>query len=495
MKTAITVIVLLAATAFADWPQFHRNSAHSGAAGEEVLNVGAFHQARKINLGSRITAGPVIRNNAVYVGTHQGIFYALRENSDSVLWQYRTRGKILSTAAATDSLIVVGGMDSTIYAFRKNGDMAWTLRSSGAVMSPVTYAEDRKVFYVGDQRGTLYAIDPSGGVNWTYLDTSIHARPEVGYGLAYDKGQLAVPYGDSRLHSLQDSGSTYSIRWIKGNVPFSSEPVIHKGHVYVGSFWVNDYGKIIILNMADGLNDGKLKTPGYSGAVNGALFSAIAADSNFNYFCPMFYQGPTAWKDSTGGIVAGFKTYWSLMSANHSLSGPALSRDHLIFQTEMGIVYLVNRWNGTVAYQDTFAAPQLKYGLRGSSSAPAISNGSVYFGADDGFLYCYTGGPAASRESVADGADDAGAPAVTPNPFNPSCFLAVHLSAASVVRLDVFDAAGHWIRTLQEGVLPPGTHRVNWDGRNQAGAVASGIYIFKAVVGKQVRTARAMMLK
>ena len=69
------------------------------------------------------------------------------------------------------------------------------------------------------------------------------------------------------------------------------------------------------------------------------------------------------------------------------------------------------------------------------------------------------------------------APAV-PNPFNPTTTLRFDLARPGRVALDVYDAQGRHVRTLlRASRTEAGTHRVTWDGRDDAGRqVASGVY-------------------
>jgi hypothetical protein len=81
-----------------------------------------------------------------------------------------------------------------------------------------------------------------------------------------------------------------------------------------------------------------------------------------------------------------------------------------------------------------------------------------------------------------------------PNPFNPTTTLAFDLPAAGVARLDIYDVAGHRVRTLVSGHLDAGEHRVVWDGRDARGVrVGSGIYFSRLQAGETARV-RKMVL-
>ncbi len=66
-----------------------------------------------------------------------------------------------------------------------------------------------------------------------------------------------------------------------------------------------------------------------------------------------------------------------------------------------------------------------------------------------------------------------------PNPFNPSTTIYFGLSQDINVKLEVYNILGQKVRTLKNGFMPGGRHKVLWDGRNDSGQkVSSGVYIY-----------------
>ena len=83
-----------------------------------------------------------------------------------------------------------------------------------------------------------------------------------------------------------------------------------------------------------------------------------------------------------------------------------------------------------------------------------------------------------------------------PNPFNPHTSIPFTLAAADAVRLQVYDLRGRLVRTLWDGPLAAGAHRLDWDGRNTAGQpVASGVYLYRLEVGGQVHSRKLLKLQ
>ena len=78
----------------------------------------------------------------------------------------------------------------------------------------------------------------------------------------------------------------------------------------------------------------------------------------------------------------------------------------------------------------------------------------------------------------------------SPNPFNPMTTIRFDLPADGEVRLGIFDAGGHLVRSLVDGSLTAGRHQASWDGRDAEGRhAASGSYFarLEAQGGTQTR--------
>lgn len=77
----------------------------------------------------------------------------------------------------------------------------------------------------------------------------------------------------------------------------------------------------------------------------------------------------------------------------------------------------------------------------------------------------------------------------SPNPFNPCTTFRYELPESGPVRLDVFDLAGHLVRTLVDESNALGSHVAVWDGRDAAGReVGSGTYLGRLEFGDKVET-------
>jgi sugar lactone lactonase YvrE len=83
-----------------------------------------------------------------------------------------------------------------------------------------------------------------------------------------------------------------------------------------------------------------------------------------------------------------------------------------------------------------------------------------------------------------------------PNPFNGETVIMAGLPKPTQVQLSVHNLLGQRIRTLRSQVLPAGTHRAIWDGKDDDGQPAgSGVYIVVLDVAGQRAVQRLLLVR
>jgi hypothetical protein len=83
-----------------------------------------------------------------------------------------------------------------------------------------------------------------------------------------------------------------------------------------------------------------------------------------------------------------------------------------------------------------------------------------------------------------------------PNPFNPETTVSFILPSARDVTLSIYNLRGQKVKTLHEGLLPGGFHRMAWNGTDSQGkSVGSGLYFAKLEDGKHSQTRKLMLMK
>lgn len=83
-----------------------------------------------------------------------------------------------------------------------------------------------------------------------------------------------------------------------------------------------------------------------------------------------------------------------------------------------------------------------------------------------------------------------------PNPFNPETAIRFQTARAGQVELDILNPLGQRVRRVADRWHEAGAHRVQWDGRDDAGApVAGGIYFYRLVTPTHQAVRKMTLLK
>ena len=81
-----------------------------------------------------------------------------------------------------------------------------------------------------------------------------------------------------------------------------------------------------------------------------------------------------------------------------------------------------------------------------------------------------------------------------PNPAGRMMHFEFHLREGGTVTAEVLDVTGRRVSSLlRDEVLPPGIHRLAWDGRDGSGVhVAPGIYLVRVTSGSSAAVRRVV---
>lgn len=83
-----------------------------------------------------------------------------------------------------------------------------------------------------------------------------------------------------------------------------------------------------------------------------------------------------------------------------------------------------------------------------------------------------------------------------PNPFNPTTNIRYSIFETNTVKITIFDIMGRVIKELVNEVKDAGTYTVTWNGRDNAGQMAtSGLYLYRIEAGTFTDVKRMMLMK
>lgn len=181
-------------------------------------------------------ATPAIDSTGIYLGTDQGVFYAL-DWSGQVRWQFfasdADRG-FHSTAILTEESVFVGAYNGTLYRFdKKTGELLWSLMAGLAIgASPVLVDGFLYVaIETSEPNGFLAKISAQNGeLIWTspWLGDQTHSSPTI------DQENQLVILGDNTGQITAFDIATGATQWryqtggpVKGTAPLIQGQLIY----------------------------------------------------------------------------------------------------------------------------------------------------------------------------------------------------------------------------------------------------------------------------
>jgi eukaryotic-like serine/threonine-protein kinase len=389
----------------------------------------------KFKSGGKIFSSPAVLNGIVYIGSEDHNLCAIDTKTGKSSWAFKTGGAVDSSPAVYQGVVYFGSFDGNYYAVNaKTGSQIWKFRTGGELhvgakglwgMTPKDlYMEDQYDFYLsspvlnlndrdltvyfGSSDGNLYALDAHTGIKkWSFKTNGIiHTSPALYNGMLY--------FGswDTYLYAIDAASGVLKWKFKTGDQPvyhqlegIQSSPIYYNGSVYFGCrdgyFYSLDgnTGKMLwkvslngswMLTTASARNgvvyistsdtylfmalDAKTGFEKFRFKANGYLYSSAALLGNtafFGDFTGKFF----ALNLTTGKLVNEFNTQGRVENGSK-----LLNKDNLDF------MYLIKS-KDTVAYTTSVAVMDQLYKLGPIVSSPSISNGVIYFGSADGYLY------------------------------------------------------------------------------------------------------------
>ena len=421
--------------AAADWTALHgSNPAGTGVAGDEQVKL-PLKESWTFQTGGRVRSSGAIVGDIVYIGSADGNVYALDAQTGEKRWAFRTGAEVYSSPAVANGLVFVGSRDGRIYALdAETGAAKWThqvgrpVRASGVVVDSVLYIGSGEVPHerglFEQTRPNLWALDvETGEVEWQYNCGGIWSRPAVADGVVY----IATLGANISAVSARTGEEKWSVHTQAG--PFWASPVLSGRSLFIGSIDKN-LKRLYVMDVENGhwrwiAEAGGPSEPTvcvcggvvyYWGYWNGvaALDMARIPKEIRDTSAPPDRNG---WVLGThpGSLLLGYRvaengrkvaTQLHRVFGKRGKTGKAGYRQLLKWRASVGKVrsglvmaggrlWVANQ--GIKTGKATLAARDLDTGaaawqqaLGGECwSTPAISNGRVVVGCDDGKVYCF----------------------------------------------------------------------------------------------------------
>lgn len=345
----------------------------------------------------------------VYFGSEDKNLYAIDSRSGQQIWRFSSGGAIYSSPAIEKDRLFCLSMDGWFYCLEKNaGKLLWKFKTGGESKQDIWdyYLSDPVVqdgiVYFGSSDHFIYALQAEDGkLLWKFeTGDEVHAKPAI------NKDSLFVGSFDGKMYALQ--AKTGKLLWTFQSVgdayfpkgELQKGPLFYNNSLYVGSRDFNIYA----LDPASGRGKWNMKEQG-SWVIatpfewNNNLY--FGTSDTHNFYCLDADFGSIKWKLPLNmrvygsAVTDGELIYFGCFNGKLYGVNPLSGKIEKMFQTDG------SKRNYFTIYDkdDQFRKDFERYGkdfeqaekkilsLGSIVSTPVIENGIIFFGSTDGNFY------------------------------------------------------------------------------------------------------------
>ena len=391
-----------------NWAQYHGaadrtgfNDSESSLGPANVADL-AIAWSTPLSPATPVTA-PVVSDGKVFAGSNDGRLYALDEASGALLWSATTGASIVHSPAVDAGRVFVGSDDGKFYAYPISCTTPcaplWTRQLAGGMSAPPAVADG--VVYVGASRGTdgdLWAFDAAtGAIIWRAQPNERPTTPAVANGMVYVTAGALFAYPTA-------CGNPCTYAWAGQGA--GSQPVVSGGFVYVDAGFVNH-------------------------------FEVFAASPSCTTPCPLA---------------------WDAFTMSHAHTAPAVGGGKVYLAEGSGVVQAFPATcassSCSALWTATITSPGGWYEKSSPLPSPALANGVLYLGANDGNLYALD---AATGSTLA--AKNVGSVLSAPAVVNGTVYVGSFAGIVHALRAPVTDSSAPVI----DVTVSPSPNALGWN--------------------------------
>ena len=341
-------------------------------------------------------------NWSQFRGNHSltGVSQSSVPTSLKQVWTYEAGDSIESSAAIVGSTVFVGSQKGELVALNlANGSVYWKF-ATGSPIGESSPAYGNGAVYIGDLGGWINALNASDGKKlWAFKTNGEIKSSPVVFG-----DRVLIGSYDETLYCL--SARTGALQWkFKTNGPVHSTPGISEGMAFIAG--CDEMFRAI--RISDGKEVFNVSSGAYTGA-SPALRGGLAIYGTFDneVLGVNIAQKQVAWHyehpqrkfpyyssaavTSTRVVVGGRdklvhgltlagKMEWTFTTRARVESSPAIADGRVFVGSNDGRFYVLGLNDGAKLWEFDAGAPL--------SASPAIANGRIVIGSQDGRLYCF----------------------------------------------------------------------------------------------------------
>lgn len=307
-----------------------------------MINYGA-DVLWQYNLGTVVTASPLVKSNKVYIATKDGNVLCL-DMDGKLLWQTYISGTIQSQPVIADNIIAIGSMEGDITTLNANtGKLIQTIGLGEPITAPLIsfeYQGDRSIIIDNDMLASSIIIGSESGKVYCYDISSL------GFLWESDKAKgtiISKPlYSDNKIVYMSNDGHTYCVdsrsgaliwKWSDSKKTFRPNPrnsIISDGkNIFISSTENSVHAIDILLGKS---NWSKTTLSGFLTIALSGDSSKIYATSSNNKFYSISARD--------GKII---KEIEPMFVINTSTFKPVEVNDGIILESDDNNIFLLNK--------------------------------------------------------------------------------------------------------------------------------------------------------
>src|ERR1051325_1366964 len=216
------------------WPMFRGNPGLTGIAPGKLPE--SLSLQWQFKMGGPTKSSAAISGGRVFIGSDDGLVYALDFANGQKVWTFKTGGPIESSPLVLNGKVYVGSSDNFLYALNAaDGKDVWKLETGDKILGAPNWVKapnsDAVWILAGSYDFKLYSVDAnSGKTNWTFeTGNYINGSPAVADGKTVFGGC------DALLHVINLADGT-KIKEVEAGAYIAGSGAFEKGKFYIGHY-------------------------------------------------------------------------------------------------------------------------------------------------------------------------------------------------------------------------------------------------------------------
>jgi parallel beta-helix repeat protein len=348
-----------------DWTMFKGNAERNGFTDSPAPENNQVFW--KFQTGGPVTESPAVADVIVFVSSTDGYLYAVNAESGSKLWSVQLGSGISSPAIASGKVFVTCRPGEIVALDMYSGTQVWRqpLGEEAGFGSPLVVGS--RVFANGNQ--TVHVFNTEVGANLYNVD--VNSRFSGGIApLARDADLILAlmgrvsEFGCNGFEAADGTGRLWVTIGPSAVDSIKSGPAVSEGRTYTVSVNPEGYSTVYALE-AFGMRSWEQPLAGITEASPAVAYGLVYIPTDKNAYALNATDGSVEWSFPVNG--------------ESSISSPAVADGKVFFGLDNGYIYALDAHTGSLIWDcRTGGAVQ---------SSPAISNGLLFVGSHDGYLY------------------------------------------------------------------------------------------------------------